>query len=57
MLYIQDYLNNFKEMQSKELFEKVDGIFCDGIILPRLEQLFSTYKDFEAAFHSEGVQV
>lgn len=57
MLQIQDYLNHFKEMQSKESFEKVDGIFCDGIILPRLGQLFSIYKDFEAAFHSAGIQV
>jgi hypothetical protein len=37
MLHIQDYLDRFKEMQSKEPFEKVDVIFCDGIILPRLE--------------------
>ena len=57
MLQIKDYLNHFKEMQLKKPFEKVDGIFCDGIILPRLEQLFSTYKDFEAAFHFAGVQV
>ena len=57
MLQIQAYLDHFKEVQSKDPFEKVDGIFCDGIILPRLEQLFSTYKDFEAAFHSAGIQV
>ena len=57
MLLIQDYLNHFKEMQTTRPFEKVDGIFCDGIILPRLERLFSTYKDFETAFHSAGIQV
>jgi hypothetical protein len=44
-------------MQSNDPFTKVGGIFCDGIILPRLVQLFSTYKDFEAAFHSAGIQV
>jgi hypothetical protein len=40
-----------------QLFEKIDGIFCDGIIIPRLKKLFSTYTDFEAAFHSAGIQV
>jgi len=55
MLYIRDYLSNFKEMRSRELFKKVKKIFCDGMILPRMEQLFKTYNDFQATFHSAGI--
>jgi hypothetical protein len=31
-------------MQSKQFFEKIDGIFCDGIIIPRLKTLLKIYK-------------
>lgn len=46
MLNIKDYLSTFKEMHSHELFKKLKKIFCDGMVLPRLEQLFKTYNDF-----------
>ena len=55
MLHIRDYLANFKGMHSRKLFERVKKIFCDGMILPRLQQIFATYNDFQAAFHSAGI--
>ena len=55
MLDIRDYLGSFKDMHSRELFERVKTIFCDGVILPRLQQLFGTYNDFQVAFHSAGI--
>jgi hypothetical protein len=57
MFHSDDYLANFRDMQMNQLFEKVNGMFCDGIILPRLPQLFVTYKDIEVAFHAAGIQV
>lgn len=42
-------------MHSRKPFKKVKETFCDGIILPRLQQLFKTYNDFQAAFHSAGI--
>ena len=55
IMHVRDYLSGFKEMRSSELFKKVKATFCDGMILPRLEQLFKTYNDFQAAFHSAGI--
>jgi hypothetical protein len=37
MLHIRDYLISFKNMRSPELFERIKKIFCDGMILPRLQ--------------------
>ena len=54
-MHVRDYLSGFKEMRSSELFKKVKATFCDGMILPRLEKLFKTYNDFQAAFHSAGI--
>ena len=55
IMHVRDYLDNFKDVRSRWPFEKVKTIFCDGMILPRLLQLFSTYNDFEATFHSAGI--
>ena len=55
IMHIRDYLDSFRSMCSHVPFAKVKGIFCDGMILPRLLQLFSTYNDFEATFHSAGI--
>ena len=49
MLPIKDWLkNNFKDKLSKNKFKKLGGMFCDGIILPRLAKLFPKYNDYEA---------
>jgi len=55
IMHIRDYLDSFKDMRSRVPFTKVKAIFCDGMILPRLHLLFSTYNYFEAAFHSAGI--
>lgn len=36
LLQMIEYLEHFKDMQMENYFTKVNGIFCDGIILPRL---------------------
>ena len=54
-MHIRDYLEGFSDMRSRTPFKKVNPTFCDGMILPRLEQLFKTYNDFQAAFHSAGI--
>lgn len=54
-MHIRDYLDSFKDMRSHTPFKKVKATFCDGMILPRLEKLFKTYNDFQAAFHSAGI--
>ena len=37
MLHVRDYLSSFKDMHSPELFKRIKTIFCDGMILPRLQ--------------------
>ena len=48
---------NFKDKNSNKEFEKLGTMFCDGILLPRLEQLFVTYNDYEAYLREMGIQV
>ena len=55
IMHIRYYLGGFRVMGTLKAFTKVKTIFCDGLILPRLEQLFKTYNDFESAFHSVGI--
>jgi hypothetical protein len=47
MLHIKEWLNFFKSHKTDKPFSKVKGMFCDGIILPRLKKLFPKYLDFE----------
>ena len=37
MLHIKKWLqDNFSDKLSKQKFKKLEGMFCDGILLPRL---------------------
>ena len=57
-MHITNWLeNNFKHKRSKKKFEKIGGIFCDGILLPRLAILFPKYVDYEAFLRNKGLQV
>jgi hypothetical protein len=47
MLHIKKWLNSFETYKTDKPFSKVEGMFCDGIILPRLKKLFPKYVDFE----------
>ena len=44
MLHIKGWLERFKENLSNKKFKKLGGMFCDGIILPRLVCLFEKYN-------------
>lgn len=58
MLHIKDWLKrNFKNNVSNKPFKKLGGMFCDGIILPRLGQLFAKYNEYEAFLRYFGLQV
>jgi len=56
MLHIKDWLKkNFAAKMSKENFRKLEGMFCDAILLPRLAMLFPKYKDYEIYLRSKGL--
>ena len=58
MFHIKEWLSdNFKNQLSKQKFKKLGGMFCDGIILPRLAKLFPKYKMYEAFFRGCGLEV
>lgn len=57
MLHIKDWLERFKEKASSKKFKKLGGMFCDGIILPRLACLFEKYNQYEAFLRQHGLQV
>jgi hypothetical protein len=58
MLHIKDWLRkNFLNKKSKKTFKKLEGMFCDAILLPRLAILFPKYKDYEIYLRSKGLQV
>jgi hypothetical protein len=58
MLHIKDWLTrNFKDKISKAKFKKLGGMFCDGIILPRLAILFPKYNMYEAFLRGCGMEV
>jgi len=56
LLHIKEWLKtNFQHKQSKNKFKKLEGMFCDCILLPRLVSLFPTYNDYEAKLRSKGL--
>ena len=61
MLHIKDWLKkNFADKLSKKKktkFKKLGGMFCDGIILPRLAKLFPKYNFYEAFLRGCGMEV
>jgi len=58
MLHITEWLEkNFTDKKSQKKFEKLGEMFCEGIILPRLVQLFPKYNEYEAFLRSHGLQV
>ena len=58
MLHIKDWLDkNFGGKLSKKKFKKLGGMFCDGIILPRLAKLFPKYNFYEAFLRGCGMEV
>ena len=58
MLHIKDWLKkNFGDKLSKKKLTKLGGMFCDGIILPRLAMLFPKYNMYEAFLRGCGMEV
>ena len=58
MLHIKDWLRkNFADKLSKKKFNKLGGMFCDGIILPRLAVLFPKYNEYEAFLRLHKLEV
>lgn len=58
MLHIKDWLTkNFKDQPSTQKFKKLGEMFCDGIILPRLAQIFPKYNHYEAFLRGCDIQV
>jgi hypothetical protein len=57
MLHIKEWLSSFKGCKTSEPFCKVKGMFCDGIILPRLRRLFPKYADFEIYLRKRNLSV
>lgn len=58
MPHIKDWVTrNFNHKRSSKPFKKLGGMFCDGIILPRLAELFPSYNDYEAFLRGHKLQV
>lgn len=57
MLHVKDWLRKSFDKQIKYQFKKLGGMFCDGIILPRLALLFPKYNQYEAFLRGCDMQV
>jgi hypothetical protein len=58
MLHIKDWLAaSFTKNRSNKPFEKIEGMFCDGFIMPRLARLFPKYNHLESYLRRMGIQV
>jgi hypothetical protein len=55
MLHIKAWLRKNFFDNSKEKFKKLEGMFCDAILLPRLVILFPKYKDYEIYLRNKGL--
>ena len=45
----------FKNYKNEKSFELLGGIFCDGIIITKLKELFATQREMQIYLGSKGL--
>lgn len=54
---INEWMEGFKDWKNEKAFELVEGLFCDGLIIPKLPELFKGPTELKVYLGSEGKEL